>query len=203
MRIVFTSYVQSPMFTEPQAWLSRIIGYIGILEELARKHEVISFEQINYEGRYVNNGVDYRFIKTKSNFFPSELHNYIKKLEPDIVFVHGMHFPLQVIQLSRKLGRRVKIFLQNHAEKPANGWKRVLQKLVDRRVTGYFFTSMDLGLPWLEKKIISHRNKIHQVMEASSAFREMKREDARKITGVAGSPVFLWVGRLDANKDPL
>jgi glycosyltransferase involved in cell wall biosynthesis len=203
MRIVFTSYVHSPEFAMPTEWLNRIEGYIGILESLSRKHEVISIEQINFEGRYVNNGVDYRFIKSSSTIFPLALHTYIKKLNPEVVFVHGMHFPIQVIQLRRKLGKNVKLFLQNHAEKPAAGWKRLFQMLADKGVTGYFFTSKEMGEPWIQKKIISNSGKVHQVMEASSAFRQRNRELARKITGVDGDPVFLWVGRLDANKDPL
>ena len=203
MRIVFVSYIQSAGFHEPSQWLTRIEAYIGILEELSKIHEVISIEQINYEGTYAKNGVDYRFLKTKDTLFPSELHSYIYHLHPDIVFVHGMHFPIQVIQLKQKLGKSVKIFVQNHAEKPAQGWIRWLQKLADRSVSGYFFASAEMGLPWLEKKIISDRNKIHEVMEASSVFQPMDRVQARKITGIDGPCTFIWVGRLDANKDPL
>ena len=203
MRIVFTSYVHSPLFEQPQAWLNRIKGYIGILEALSNKHEVISIEQINFVGTYVNNGVDFRFIKTSSTIFPLALHSYIKDLNPDVVFVHGMHFPLQVMQLRRKLGKNVKLFLQNHAEKPGTGRKRFFQMLADKGVTGYFFTSKEMGEPWIQKKIIANPGKVHQVMEASSAFRQRNKELARKITGIDGNPVFLWVGRLDANKDPL
>ena len=40
-------------------------------------------------------------------------------------------------------------------------------------------------------------------MEASSVFYVMEKEKARAKTGVTGDISFLWVGRLDANKDPL
>ena len=40
-------------------------------------------------------------------------------------------------------------------------------------------------------------------MEASSHFRPMDKDAARKATNIEGSPVFLWVGRLDGNKDPI
>ena len=40
-------------------------------------------------------------------------------------------------------------------------------------------------------------------MQASSVFQPANKTDARKQTGIDGHPVFLWVGRLDANKDPL
>src|SRR6202000_102264 len=40
-------------------------------------------------------------------------------------------------------------------------------------------------------------------MDASSLFKPMPRGEAAALTGVTGSPAFLWVGRLDENKDPL
>jgi glycosyltransferase involved in cell wall biosynthesis len=40
-------------------------------------------------------------------------------------------------------------------------------------------------------------------MEGSTTFTVADRTAARRHTGMDGSPVFLWVGRLDANKDPL
>ena len=147
MRIVFTSYVRTTSFDDPQAWLNRIRGYIGVLEDLSKRHQVISIEQINYEGQYAKNGVDYRFIKSDSTLFPVTLHNYIHDLHPDIVFVQGMHFPLQVIQLQTKLRNNVKLFLQNHAEKPGTGLKKMLQTFADRKIDGYFFTSFEMGEP--------------------------------------------------------
>ena len=203
MRIVFTSYVYSPGFSDPLLWLRRIAGYIGILEALSMYHEVISIEQINYEGTFNQNGVDYRFLKVNNKFLPARLHNYIKDLRPDVVFVHGMHFPLQVIQLSNKLPKNVKLFVQNHAERPAAGLKRLLQRFVDRKIDGYFFTSLEMGESWMNQKIIRSREKIHEVMEASSVFRPFNKFQAREKTGVKGNPAFLWVGRLDANKDPI
>jgi glycosyltransferase involved in cell wall biosynthesis len=203
MRIVFTSYVYSSNFSDPASWLRRIEGYVGILEALSQHHEVISIEQINYEGTYKQNGVDYRFLKENNKWFPTGLNNYIKNLKPDVVFVHGMHFPLQVIQLIRKLPKNVKLFAQNHAEKPATGLKKFLQSFADRRIDGYFFTSLELGEPWIEAKIIRSPKKIHEVMEASSVFHPMSKVEARRQTHVKGDSVFLWVGRLDANKDPV
>ena len=42
----------------------------------------------------------------------------------------------------------------------------------------------------------------HQLGHAQET-RTMPREQAREMTGVTGSPALLWVGRLNANKDPL
>jgi glycosyltransferase involved in cell wall biosynthesis len=40
-------------------------------------------------------------------------------------------------------------------------------------------------------------------MEASTPLRPVARQAARQETGLRGSPAVLWVGRLNANKDPL
>ena len=40
-------------------------------------------------------------------------------------------------------------------------------------------------------------------MEVSSRFQPMNKTDAIAVTKAKGNPFFLWVGRLDANKDPL
>ena len=40
-------------------------------------------------------------------------------------------------------------------------------------------------------------------MEVSSVFYPVDKIVARSKTQVAGDPVFLWAGRLNANKDPL
>jgi glycosyltransferase involved in cell wall biosynthesis len=206
MRFVFASYVYTPEFSQPQAWLKRINLYSGILEALSKTDEVISIEQINYEGQFTNNGVDYRFLRFKRNalrFFPFKLHQYISRLKPDVVFIQGLHFPLQVIQLRLTLGRDVKIIVQNHAEKPFSGLKKTLQKIAGRCVNAYLFASYDMGLDWVNNGNLASPSKIHEVMEVSSVFYPVDRTLACEKTEITGDKIFLWVGRLNDNKDPL
>ena len=205
MKIVSTSYINTAQFTDPVAWLQRINFFTGILEALSKKYEVESIEQINYSGALERKGVKYHFLNYKKTklYFPWQLHTYIKKLKPDIVFVNGFIFPLQIIQLRLKLGSAVKIIVINHAEKPATGIRKFLQQQADRFVDKYFFTATEMGIAWVQQGIIARADKIAEVMEASSVFSIMDKETALSRTGVTGSPVFLWVGRLDANKDPL
>ena len=205
MKIVSTSYVNTAEFNDPDQWLDRISFFTGILEELAKQHEVESIEQINYSGMLERKGVKYHFLNFKKPklYFPGKLHAYIKRLQPDIVFVNGFVFPLQIIQLRLKLGSRVKIVVINHAEKPSTGFRKILQRMADRYVHRYLFTSKEMGMEWVQRGIIANEHKIEEVMEASSNFSVMDKEEARKKIGVNDGPVFLWVGRLDANKDPM
>lgn len=205
MKLVFTSYASTPEYHDPASWLKRIEGYVGILESLSKYHEVIGIEHINYEGEYERNGVRYYFIKLNKPVIriPWRMHKRIHHLKPDIVFVNGFIFPLQLIQLKWKLGKRTKIIVINHAERPTAGFRKFFQRFADRYVNAYLFASQEMGMEWVKGGIISDGKKIAEVMEASSSFKAIDKKVAFGKTGAVGDPVFLWVGRLDANKDPL
>jgi glycosyltransferase involved in cell wall biosynthesis len=204
MKIVSTSYSNTAEFNEPLAWLKRISFYTGLLEELAKQHEVMSIERISHEGELVQNNVLYYFMKLKNTVvhFPFRMHRLIKKYKPDVVLVNGLIFPLQVIQLRLTLGKQVKILLLHRAEKPAPGYKKFLQKIAGRCVDAYLFTSVELAKEWISKEIIESK-KVYEVIQASSSFRQQDKFAARTALSLSGIPLFLWVGRLDANKDPL
>jgi len=204
MRFVFASYIFTKAYNDPESWIDRIKAYTGIMEALAQNNEVIRIEQINYEGEYQKNGVQYHFGRFKpGTLFPSKFHNFIKSQRPDVVVIGSLHFPLQVIQLRLKLGKKVKIIVQNHAEKPYRGVKKILQKIADRYITAYLFASDELGVEWVVNGLISSARKVHEVMEVSSVFSPMDKIVAKAKTGITESLVFLWVGRLNDNKDPL
>jgi len=205
MKFLFTSYISTPEFSHPEKWLKRINGYVGVLEQLAKFHEVISIERINYEGRIQRNGVLYQFINfgKQKIWFPWRMHQFIKNQQPDVVIVHGLHFPLQVLQLRQMIVRKTIIIAQHHAEKPASGVKKYFQQLADRSINAYLFASGELGMDWVQKQNLTNPKKIYEVMEASSGFFRINQQEAKLRTNVEGHPVYLWVGRLDKNKDPL
>lgn len=205
MKIVSTSYVNTHEYADPEKWLDRISFYTGLLEELAKQYQVESIEQINYQGIRKQNGVTYHFLNFKKRklYLPFKLHSYIKKLQPDIVFVNGFVFPFQIIQLRKTLGQNAKIIVLHRAEKPFTRAKSYLQKLADRSVDGYLFVSAEFADEWIKKGIIKSKNKIHEVIQSSSSFLPQSKEVSKKILDLRGDPVFLWVGRLDKNKDPI
>jgi flagellin-specific chaperone FliS len=87
-----------------------------------------------------------------------------------VVFIQGLHFPLQIIQLRLLLGPGVKIIAQNHAEKPFSGLKKTLQKLAGRCINAYLFASYAMGAEWVTNGNLANASKIHEVMEVSSVF---------------------------------
>jgi glycosyltransferase involved in cell wall biosynthesis len=205
MKIVSTSYSKTETFTDPHAWLNHISFYTGLLEELAKEHRVDSIERINHEGTYYKTGVDYHFIRLQNKVvrFPWKMHRQIRRLRPDVVLVNGFIFPLQIIQLRLALGKRVKILILHRADKPFTGFKKWLQSMADKCVNAYLFASAEFGEQWIGSGIIRKREKIHEVMQSSSSFLFEEKTSAKKKHGLTGNPVYLWVGRLDQNKDPL
>ena len=205
MNLIFTSYASAPEYAEPKVWLKRIEGYTGILEALSKMHNVTGIERINYKGELELNGVRYYFIRLKKKIvrFPWRLHRLIKKLSPDVIFINGFIFPLQIIQLRLMLGREVKIIILHRSEKPFNGIKKLLQRLAWKCIDAIFFASHEFGEQWVKNGNIPNTKKVHEIIQASSVFHPFDKELSRNKLSVTGSPVFLWVGGLSSNKDPV
>jgi glycosyltransferase involved in cell wall biosynthesis len=206
MRIVNLSYsVPNVKSTNPEDWLKMISHSTGFLEKMGTTFEVISIYNINCNQNFQKSGVTYLF-RTCSKWelwVPIRFNFLVKKMDPDVVIVNGLMFPWQIVMLRWQVGKHIKILAQHHAEKPLGDIRQYFQQWADRYIAAYLFCSSELAIPWVQKRQIRHAEKIKEVMEASSHFRPMEKKRAREITKVTGDPVFLWVGRLDENKDPL
>ncbi len=206
MRIIHLSYAHMTQQHDPEAWLKKINFFVKLLEQISKQEEVRSIHCISYSGVMNRNNVEYHFLNLSKLqvLLPFRLNNYVRQLQPDVVIVHGFHFPLKVLLLRWRLGSRIKIIMQHHAEKPLRHYKRILQKMMDRFVSAYFYTSHDQASPWLAEGQIKDSNKIYEVMEVPSVFHSIDKSVACLRTGVSNAKRnYLWVGRLDANKDPL
>ncbi|MEX2231749.1 MAG: glycosyltransferase family 4 protein [Cyclobacteriaceae bacterium] len=206
MRIIHLSYSRVRQdYSDPWAWFKFLSFFTGVLEAIALYSEVIAIYHINYKGVIHHKGVTYHFPKFNQwqLLLPFKFNRYIRSLHPDVVVVHGLTFPWQIVILRWQVGRHLKIIAQHHAEPPLRDIRQYIQRLADRYIKAYLFTSVELGLKWVEMGQISDVKKIKEIMGTSSPFYPIEKERARSITKVSGERVYLWVGRLDANKDPL
>lgn len=206
MRVIHLSYaVPKPRFTDPEAWLRRINFSIGVLESMSKHAEISGIYHIHYKGVLKKNGVTYHFpgFNRLQLLLPFGFNRFVKKLDPDVIIVHGIIFPWQVVMLRYTLGDRVKIIAQHHAERPFSDFRQFIQRWADRYITAYLFCSADLAKSWIDRHQVSDSKKIKEIMGTSSSFYPMDKNAAELITGVSGDPVFLWVGGLDSNKDPI
>ncbi|HYC29293.1 MAG TPA: glycosyltransferase family 4 protein [Chitinophagaceae bacterium] len=192
MRFVDVSYFNNDT-SDAGLLLHAHAANLGYLDFLPENWEVYLVKLLKNEGQ-VSSG------RTNFHFFRNSLraNRFIRQLKPDAVLAHGLIFPLQMLALPSK----TKIIIQHHAERPGKGLMRSLQKLADKFVSGYLFSTKELAEPWINAGII-RREKVYEVMEGSSVMERMDKQTARKQLGLEDGPVFLWVGRLDANKDPL
>lgn len=205
MKVLSLSYNFHLEYRSPDEWLDRISFYEGVLQRLGDHCEVHEVHFIGFEGICVVGKVTHHFLKPSFLFrpLPIRFHRYVKSLRPDVVIVHGLIVPWQVILLRLQLGRTARIFIQHHSEKLSRFPRTLLQRMADKYIDAYLFTSSEQAEPWLNKGIIADRAKVKQLFEGSSAFGPSDRSEARKRTGITGNSVYLWVGRLISIKDPL
>jgi glycosyltransferase involved in cell wall biosynthesis len=198
LHIVHLSYtVPRPNYRDPNQWLDRVAFVTGVPEKLAGHGPQTVIFNIDYEGELQKNGVKYLFPRFKKAqlLLPFAFNRYVRKLKPDVVLVHGLIFPGQVIMLRETLGPNVKIICQHHAERPFKDLRRYLAMRADRSISAYLFASKEQGNEWVGAGQISSINKVHEVIGTSSIFRLTNNHRDGK--------VYLWIGDLDHNKDPL
>jgi len=204
MRICELTYFAHPEFNDPFLVLERhrlALGYIPFLKNHA---DIEVIKHMSKEVSMTEAGVKYSFFKSANSFYyiPFKTHRYIKSYRPDIILIHGFGFPLQVIFLGMTLGSGSKIILLHHGEVPLNGFKKNLQKIANRFISGYFFTALGNAKEWLLQELIQP-TKCHEVLAASTSITAGNKYECRKILGIDDAIVFLWVGRLEKNKDPI
>jgi len=172
---------------------------------LPKNLEVIVVEHINYEGHVVKDNIHFSFFKSRNKFFhiPFKTLRYIRNQEPDVVIVQGCIFPFKLLVLKLLLQRDCAVIVQHHGERPFNGLKRVFQQVADLFVDAYMFTTLGNSNAWIDKKVIKNKDKIFEVLEGSSYFKKQDKQASRAKLEIEGKDVFLWVGRLAVEKDPL
>ena len=206
MKIIHLSYAKvRERYTDPLEWLDHISFYTGILEALGKHATVRAIYQIEYKGSIDRQGVFYDFpnFNRWQLLFPFQFNRFVKALIPDVVIVHGLISPWQVLMLRWQLGDQVKIIVQHHSERPLGDFRKYFQRWADRHIYAYWFASMELGRLWVDSGQIASMKKVREILGASSLFFPIEKAKAKSRPEVTGDKIFLWIGRLDANKDPL
>lgn len=198
--IVHLSYtVARPAYRDPDAWLARVAFVSGVVEHMTPHARQTVIYNILYKGEVTRNGVRYLFpaFKRWQLVLPFAFNRFIKALKPDVVLVHGLVFPWQLIMLRWIMGPSLKIICQHHAERPfSDDLREFIFRRADRYISAYLFASIEQGEEWVKAGQISSLSKVHEVMGTSSIFHPAERTPGPV-------KVYLWIGDLDGNKDPL
>jgi glycosyltransferase involved in cell wall biosynthesis len=219
MRIVHVTFYYDENLADEEELLEQYYTVTGWAEALQRQGaEVIVMSRFNKESYLLKNNVHYHFIKDpdggqlKSWHFPLAFFKKINRLQADIIHLHHLTLSPQTFLLRRLIARKTAIIVQHHGGPLPGRRKRELHNFFNAAADGFFFTTTEQGIEWFINK--KSANKVFPVMEGATffnyaerdirrAFTYYDRDIARKKTGMNGALVFLWVGRLDHNKDPL
>lgn len=194
-----TEYADSRELVKAQHTSLLYLGYcagranITVIKHYLRKKECLE------------NFGPYLFFKgnNRFGFFSVKTLQHIKSIQPDIVLVRGLIFPVQVLALRIWLGRKVKILVRHHADHPFRGARKKIQQLADHCIDAYLFTSKVLAETWIQQRIIRKPENIIELPATLTSFSKQDKNASRKLLLLPHSPIYLWVGRLHPIKDPL
>ena len=159
-----------------------------------------------HSGHITRNAVDYYFLpfgdapasRAHRAKFAQLLHN----LAVDVLHVHGLGFPRHVLSLSRVVSG-VPLVLQDHADRLPRIWRRPLWRRGIAVASAVTFCATAQAQPFVDRGLIRPQTRIYAIPESTTHFTPGDRQEARRATRITGDPAVLWVGHLDANKDPL
>lgn len=150
-------------------------------------------------------GVRYHFLpfgETPEGGGLEPLLELLRALQPQLLHVHGLVFPRHVLALAPLLPG-APIILQDHASRPPPLWRRALLRRAFAAAAGVTFCAPEQARPFISAGILNSRTRVYPIPESTSRFLPGDRAAARRANGLSGDPAVLWVGNLDANKDPL
>jgi glycosyltransferase involved in cell wall biosynthesis len=125
----------------------------------------------------------------------------IAALRPDVLHQHGLTHPLHARALSRRL-RGMPLLVQDHASRPSRRMRSV-HRWGFGAASAVAFTAREQAAPFVAAGALRPSVRIVELLESSSRFTPGERAAARRSTGIHGAPCVLWLGHLNANKDPL
>lgn len=204
LKLVDLTYHNNTEFDRPIQLLQAQEESLGYVNSINHFLEVQVVKHMPRGDSITIEGVRYNFFKRQGILkIPFETLLYLKKNNPDIILIQGFIFPFQVLLLRVLFGKKVILILQHHGEKPYRGMTMMLHKMISRSIDAYLFTSLGNSREWLQKKVISDPTKCYEIQAASTSFVKQDKAASQIRCGISGVNNFIWVGRLNDNKDPL
>lgn len=215
MKIVQVNYAYAADISDPAALIDAYETLAGWSEAVASAGASVSVVQaFHCDATLSRNGITYVFSaqgrptngrRTGAWRVPQPLEAQVLAAGPDVVHVNSLDFAPEAWLLRRALPPSTAIVAQDHADGLPGRFAatRPLRRRLMRAFDGFLFTAPDQADPWRSGGFIADHQSIHEVLESSTTLRPMDRETARAISRAEGQPAVLWVGRLNAIKDPM
>ena len=214
MRVAIVNPVWEPSARTPEETLLRFGSLTGWASAVAAAGAAVTVHQRFPSSATVeHDGVSYAFVRDDGGPEPGRLWNDVRAMsasvrsaEPDIAHVNGVIFPEWLRGLRRALPSSTRMVAQDHGGwEPAQAsvWSRVWIRRGLSAMDGVLMSSPGHVAAWRSASVVPASLRLADVMEASTNLRPVPAREAVEMSGVTGSPAVLWVGRLNANKDPL
>jgi glycosyltransferase involved in cell wall biosynthesis len=207
LHVVQISFFNDPQARRPEQLLDAWPSLVDVAEAACRAGKRVSVLQASpHAAHLVRGGVHYHFHPFGDAAAPKRagaaLRALLGRLWPDVLHVHGLGFPRHVLALAA-LAPGVPIVLQDHADQPPRAWRRWPWRRALSRAAGLAFCALDQARAFGRAGLIHPDTTLYEIPESTCRFTPGDRQQARAATALEGEPAVLWVGHLDANKDPL
>jgi glycosyltransferase involved in cell wall biosynthesis len=207
LHVVQISFFSDPEGRSPLKLLDAWPTLVDVAEAACRSGIRVSVVQASsHSERLVRQGVRYYFLPfgegQRTYRENAALGELLGSLAPDVFHVHGLGFPRDVLSLA-SLAPGVPIILQDHANGPPRIWRRALWRREMSVASGLAFCALEQARPFADAGLVFPKTQLYEVPESTSRFAPGDRQEARRVTNLKGDPAVLWVGHLNANKDPL
>ncbi|HZJ10501.1 MAG TPA: glycosyltransferase, partial [Trueperaceae bacterium] len=206
-RVVVVNFAFDPNIADPNGTLDAFAALRQWAAGLrAAGLEVGVVQRHSHDALVLRDGVEYCFVAAGRRGRPRSWQPALRvtrtvvDLDPDLVHVNGLVFPLQTRLLRRRLRPRAAIVVQHHAESPRRGLRGRLQRWGLAEVDGFLFTSAAQAAPWLARGVVHSEDQVFEVMEGATDLLAEPVAMAQDRSRLTGSPALLWVGRLQAVK---
>ena len=205
IKLVDLTYHSHLNYTRPEQVKENHAPALVFASYLKNKIDFTFVKHASFEQHVIIDDVPYYFFKGKNRFWSVSVktHRFVKALKPDIVLIQGLVFPIQVMFLRIFCGKKFKLVIQHHGELPSTGVKGYLEKIACSLADAFLFTATGNADMWKKKNIIKQDANIFELLEASTAFKPIEKQLSKTYTGITSGISFLWVGHLNANKDPM
>jgi glycosyltransferase involved in cell wall biosynthesis len=207
LHVAQISFFSDPQERAPEQLLRDWPTVVNVAEAAAGAGLSVSVVQASsHSQRMAGNGVSYHFLPFGDRPANGErighLGKLLRELAPEVLHVQGLGFSAEVLALA-SLAPDIPILLQDHASGPPRFWRRPLWRRALAAVTGLAFCSLEQAQPFVHAGLVAPGTRLYEIPESTSRFTPGNPLVARRTMRVYGNPLVLWVGHLDANKDPL
>jgi glycosyltransferase involved in cell wall biosynthesis len=215
VRIVQLNLAADPALTDPDALLARyhtLTGWSGALTRAGAEVHVV--QRFSRDVLIDRDHVRYAFVEDGAPGMPAPWSTFPRVLDAtrragaDLIHVNGLMFPGMTKDLRETLGDQRAIVLQDHSGALPGRRAWPIARVRSARWSRAFgaadavsFTASELASRWRQAGL-PPTLPVLALAEASTDLTPVDYADARRSTGITGAPAILWVGRLNANKDP-